>query len=276
MSTLTIDGLAYAYRRSGPRGAPPLLLVHGFTGRASSWREHLPAVAERFDVVAVDLPGHGRTPTSGAAHPLRVSVEETADDLAALLDRLELLPAHLLGYSLGARVALRIAIEHPDAVRRLVLESPSPGLAEPAERAARRADDEGLAGRIERDGIRAFVDEWQSQLLFASMAAQPAERRARLRRERMANDPAGLAASLRAAGQGRMEPLHDRLGNVRAPTLVIAGALDPVGRRRAEVVAKGIGGARLAVVPDAGHRPHFERPAVFRRLVLDFLLEEPA
>jgi 2-succinyl-6-hydroxy-2,4-cyclohexadiene-1-carboxylate synthase len=251
----------------------PLLLLHGFTGRGTSWGAHATAFARAFRVIVVDLPGHGRT---GTAAPERVTVERTADDLAAILRRLDAGPAHVLGYSFGARIALRLAVAHPGSVRRLVLESPSAGIADPVERAARAAEDDELAARIERDGIEAFVAEWERRPAFASHATTlTPERAARQRRTRLANRADGLAASLRGAGQGAMEPLHDRLGGVAAPTLVLTGTLDGRGRPRAEQVAAGIPGARLAVIGGAGHTPHEETPATFRRLALDFLQEVP-
>ncbi len=140
----------------------------------------------------------------------------------------------------------------------------------------RRAADDALAERIERDGIPAFVAGWEAQPIFASQAALPPARAARIRRLRLANRPEGLAVSLRAAGQGAMEPLVDRLGEVRAPTLVIAGSLDDAARPRIDQVAAGVPGARLAVVDGAGHTPHDERPLAFRRLALDFLQEDAA
>ena len=269
-----IDGLGYAVSRRGSPGRPALVLLHGFTGAATSWAEHLPELGEAFELLMVDLPGHGRSGVP--AEPSRASVERVSDDLARLLERFGPAPAHLLGYSLGARVALRLAIAHPGVVRRLVLESPSAGIVDPDERAARREADEALAGSLERHGIAPFVEHWERQPLFASQATLPEERRAIVRRERLANRPDGLAASLRGAGQGVMEPLHDRLGAVAAPTLVVAGALDHAGLDRARAVAAGIPDARLAVVPDAGHRIHLEQPARFRRLVLEFLTEVPA
>ena len=270
--SVDVDGLRWEVRARGT--GVPLLLLHGFTGRGSSWGRHATAFARSFRTVVVDLPGHGRTGTP--SDPARASVERTADDLATILTRAGLAPSHVLGYSLGARIALRLAIAHPIVVRRLVLESPSAGLATSSERGTRRAADEARAERIERDGIDAFVDEWQREPVFASHAALSPARAARLRAERIRNRPAGLATSLRGAGQGTMEPLQDRLTEVRAPTLVIAGALDPTGCARAESVAAGIRGARLAVVADAGHTPHLETPSRFRSLALDFLKEDPA
>jgi 2-succinyl-6-hydroxy-2,4-cyclohexadiene-1-carboxylate synthase len=273
VSVVDLDGLRWEVRSRG--SGRPLLLVHGFTGRGTSWGWHATAFAARYRVVVVDLPGHGRSGTA-SGDTMRMSVERTADDLATILRRLGASPANVLGYSLGARIALRLAVAHPGVVDRLVLESPTAGIAGAADREQRRAADEALAQRIERDGIPAFVAAWEAQPVFASQAALPPGRAARIRRIRLANRPDGLAASLRAAGQGSMEPLFDRLADVSAPTLVIAGALDDRSRPRAELVAEGIPNARLVIVAGAGHTAHDERPIVFRRHALDFLQEDRA
>ena len=215
MSGVIVDGLRWEVRVRGT--GEPLLLLHGFTGRGTSWGTHATAFARRFRLIVVDLPGHGRSGVPG--DPARAGVERSADDLVTILRGAGLAPAHVVGYSLGARIALRLAVAHPDAIRRLVLESPSAGLATETERRERRTADAARAERLERDGIVAFVDEWEREPVFASHARMPATRRARLRAERLRNRPAGLAASLRGAGQGSMEPLHDRLAAVRAPTL---------------------------------------------------------
>ncbi len=270
MSAVIVGDLGWEVRIRG--AGLPLLLLHGFTGRGTGWGAHATAFARQFQVVVVDLPGHGR---SGMPRdPTRASVERTADDLAVILERIGCDRAHVIGYSLGARVALRLAVAHPAALRRLVLESPSAGLATEAERIARRAADADLAARIERDGIGAFVNEWERQPVFASHASLPLARAARLRSERLRNRPAGLATSLRGSGHGSMEPLHDRLAGIRTPTLVITGALDPTGRTRAETVASMIPGARLEVIAGAGHTPHLETAAIFRSLAMTFLMED--
>jgi 2-succinyl-6-hydroxy-2,4-cyclohexadiene-1-carboxylate synthase len=272
MSVVTIDRLAWRVRECG--SGTPLLLLHGFLGRGSSWGRHASAFARNARVIVVDLPGHGRSGIPDKSS--RASVERSADDLATILHDRQLAPANVLGYSLGARIALRLAICHPGSVRRLVLESPSPGLATEAERHARRTADEGRAQRLERLGMTKFVDEWEREPVLASLADLPELSAARLREERLRNRPAGLATSLRGAGQGSMEPLHDRLHEVRSPTLVIAGDRDPIGMARAQIVAGGIPSARLAIVEGAGHTPHLEAPNTFRTLVVGFLKEELA
>jgi 2-succinyl-6-hydroxy-2,4-cyclohexadiene-1-carboxylate synthase len=269
---MDVDGLRWEVRVRG--SGRPLLLLHGFTGRGTSWAEHAPALARRFRLVTVDLPGHGRSGT--AKDPARMSVERTSDDLVEILGRLDAIPANVLGYSLGSRIALRLAIARPDAVSRLILESPSAGIADPDERAARQVADDALADRIERDGIADFVTTWERSPVFATHASLAPALVARQRAIRLASNPHGLAASLRGAGQGAMEPLHDRLAAVSTPTLVIAGALDAVGRPRAERVASSIPEARLALLEGVGHTPHLEAPAAFRRLITDFLQEAPA
>jgi 2-succinyl-6-hydroxy-2,4-cyclohexadiene-1-carboxylate synthase len=272
-----VDGLRWAVRVEG--SGPALLLLHGFTGSGSSWAGGLTGAALEagFSVILPDLPGHGGTAWT-AAGPVdrgdiaRASVERAADDLVALLRTVGRDRAHVVGYSLGARVALRLAIAHPAHVLRLVLEAPSAGLAGADERAVRRAADEALARTIEQDGIASFVDAWERTPVLAGERRLGSDARAAQRAIRLAHDPAGLAASLRAAGQGAMEPLHDRLGEIVAPTLVIVGDDDPV-RDRAAAVAAGIPGARSGVIAGAGHAPHLEAPVAFQRLVLGFISE---
>jgi 2-succinyl-6-hydroxy-2,4-cyclohexadiene-1-carboxylate synthase len=269
--TAPANALTWAVRVHG--SGRPLVLLHGFTGTGAAWDELLEPLGSRRRLIVPDLPGHGGTP---ATSPGDASVEHAADALAALLATHGATPADVLGYSLGARVALRLAVVHPSVVARLVLESPSAGIETADARAARRTADEALADRLERDGVDAFVEEWEDHPIFHTHTALPDGRRDRIRAMRRGNTAAGLAASLRGAGQAAMEPLFDRLALVTAPTLVLAGALDDIGRPRAARVAAGIPGARLAVVEGAGHTPHDEQPDAFRTHVLDFLEEDPA
>jgi 2-succinyl-6-hydroxy-2,4-cyclohexadiene-1-carboxylate synthase len=271
VTRLLVDGVRYEVKVGG--SGPALLLLHGFTGRGSGWAPHLAAFRRVATTIQVDLLGHGGSdaPTDSARH----AVDRQATDIAEILRRLARGPADVLGYSFGARIALAVAIGHPSAVRRLVLEGPSAGIADRVERDARRAADEALADEIERNGVPAFVERWESQPLFATQAALSVAARGRLHDERLRNTATGLAASLRGAGQGVMKPLHDSLASVGAPTLVISGALDPV-RSRAEAVAAGIPGARLEYVEGAGHAAHLEAPAVFRSLVLSLIASPQA
>jgi 2-succinyl-6-hydroxy-2,4-cyclohexadiene-1-carboxylate synthase len=272
MSRLLVNGVRMEVRSAGE--GRPVVLLHGFTGRGASWSGLVHDLRRGHRTIVLDLLGHGRS--DAPADPARYAVDCQAADVATILMRLAAMPADVIGYSMGARIALRLAVDHPSAVDRLIMESPSAGIPDPDERAARRARDELLAQALERDGIAAFVDRWEAQPIFASHAGLTAAARRRLHRQRLANRPVGLAASLRGAGQGVGPPLLDRLARVDAPALVIAGALDKAGRERAETVANALPDARLAIVPGAGHTPHLEQPTAFRRLVDAFLDAAPA
>src|SRR5262249_26256974 len=129
-----------------------------------------------------------------------------------------------------------------------------------------------LAAFIERAGVPAFVDRWEALPLWASQARLPAAVRAAQRAQRLQNRAPGLANSLRGLGTGAQAPLHERLAELPMPVLLIAGALDAKFRALASEMAAALPAAHLALVPDAGHAVHLEQPAVFDRLVAEFLI----
>ena len=231
-------------------------LVHGFTQTSASWGPVAERLARWFEVVPVDLPGHGG---SGA---VRVGFAEAAGLVGKAGG-----PAAYLGYSLGGRLCLRLALDRPDLVRALVLIGGSPGIADAGGRAERRAADERLARRIERDGVAAFLDDWLAGPLFATLPEEAAGRE-----ERLANTAEGLASALRRLGTGAQEPLWDRLGQLRPPALLVAGERDPKFARIAMEMAAAIGpAAQVALVPGAGHAAHLERPAATAAVIEEFL-----
>lgn len=275
MSRLMVNGVTYnvAVKRVG--SGPALVLLHGFTGSAATWAPHLPAFTRGHTVVAIDLLGHGAS--DAPADPSRYTMARTVDDLTAILGQLDLARAAWLGYSMGGRIALAVAAVRPDLVDALVLEGASPGIADPGERAARVQADETLAARIERDGVAAFVAGWERLPLFASQARLPDAARAVQRRQRLANNPTGLANSLRGMGAGAQPPFHDHLSAIAVPTLLIAGAEDAKFRHLAAQMAAALPNATVAIVPDAGHAAHLEQPRAFEEAVLGFLrlVEQP-
>ena len=262
------DGLRLHVERAGD--GPPLVLLHGFTGSTETWTP-LAVTLDRFSTIAVDLPGHGRS--SAPADPTRYALPRFADDLAAVLDALNVDRAAVLGYSLGARAAMHFALGHPKRLAALVLESASPGIGDDDERAARLASDAALADTIERDGVPAFVDQWERLPLWASQKTLSSETRSQLREQRLANDPRGLANSLRGAGAGAEPSMLHRVGEIGIPTLLVAGALDMKYTALARLLEARLPDARLALVPDVGHAVHLERPAVLADLVASFLDE---
>jgi 2-succinyl-6-hydroxy-2,4-cyclohexadiene-1-carboxylate synthase len=233
-----------------------VVLVHGFTQTLAAMQPLAVRLRDRHALVRVDLPGHGASP------PPRGGFAEAA----ALLGETGG-PAAYVGYSLGGRLCLRLALDRPELVRALVLIGASPGLDDPAGRAARRAADDRLAEELERVGLERFLDRWLAQPLFATL---PPERAGRA--DRLANTTDGLAASLRLHGTGAQQPLWDRLAGLRPPTLLVAGARDRKFAALAERMARRAGpAASVALVPGAGHAAHLEHPDRVAALIREFL-----
>jgi 2-succinyl-6-hydroxy-2,4-cyclohexadiene-1-carboxylate synthase len=247
---------------------PPLVLLHGFTGCTAAWDEVAPALALRCTTIALDLPGHGRSrlPADGTA-----GLEAAADAAVETVRVLGFERSAWLGYSLGGRVALHIALRHPARVARLILESCSPGIEDPDERATRAAADEAQAQEIVVGGVAAFADAWAAQPLFRSQERLSRAVRERQREMRRSASPEGLAAALRALGVGRQAWLLPRLRDIAAPTLLVAGALDDKYRSLSLAMEQELGAGCAVIVPDAGHTVHLEQPALFVCAVLDFL-----
>jgi 2-succinyl-6-hydroxy-2,4-cyclohexadiene-1-carboxylate synthase len=209
-----------AFEQRGPAAAPPLLLLHGFMGSRRDWAAATDALVATHRCIAVDLPGHGDT---GA--PADERLWTPAGCIAALARLLaDSGGGSVVGYSLGGRLALQLAIEHPDLVARAVIVSATPGIVDEAGRRARREEDERRARRLETQGLEPFLDEWYRLPLFAALREHP--RFAEVLERRRRNDPHLLARSLRQMGAGTQHPLWGELPGLRAPLLFLAGERD--------------------------------------------------
>ena len=237
-----------------------LILVHGFTQTAASWDAiEYRLTALGHEVVSLDAPGHG------SHHDTHLGLWKGADLLAA-----EGGTGTWVGYSMGGRLALHVALSHPDLVERLVLVGATPGIEAAVERIERQAADELLAEELERDGLDAFLSRWLAQPLFASLADDSAGLDAR-----RANTVPGLAASLRMMGTGSQEPLWDRLGEITAPTMLVVGALDEKFSGIAARTAAAMPDAHVVSMNGCGHACHLEAPDAFVGVV-DSFVNEPA
>jgi 2-succinyl-6-hydroxy-2,4-cyclohexadiene-1-carboxylate synthase len=235
--------------QGGEAGKTKLVLLHGFTQTGASWSPVARLLEDRFDMLLPDSPGHG------GSSQVRAGLWETADLLAEAATG----PACWAGYSMGGRMALHVALAHPEVVTSLVLVSTNPGIEDPVARRERQVADEALAARIQREGVESFLHRWLDQPLFATLS-RPAAGLG----ERLANTAEGLASSLRLAGVGTQEPLWARLEELRTrslPVLLITGELDQAYCRHAARMAELIGpSARSIVVDGAGHACHLEKP----------------
>jgi 2-succinyl-6-hydroxy-2,4-cyclohexadiene-1-carboxylate synthase len=237
---------------SGPR----LVLLHGFTQTGRCWGPAAEDLARDHEVVRLDAPGHG------GSSDVRADLARTAT-LAAEAGG----PGVYVGYSMGARMALHVALLVPEVVRALVLVGGTPGIEDAAERSERRERDQALAQRLRSIGVAAFLDEWLALPLFAGLPAW-----ARFDDERRRNTAEGLASSLELAGTGSQRPLWTDLGRLTVPVLAVAGADDEryaaIARRMAAATGPH---ATAALVPGAGHAAHLERPEQFLATVRPWL-----
>ncbi len=250
-------------------GSTPLILLHGFTGSAYEWLPLLPRLVERTTVVVLDLVGHARSTAPGNTAPY--AYDACVAQLQTVAHALGIQQGDWLGYSMGGRIALGLAVAVPRLVRRLILEGVSPGIADPGERSARRNRDEELAATIEREGVEAFVDHWLSQPLFSTQRRLGAPFMARARKARLLHSATGLANCLRGLGPGAQPPLHEHLSDVTCPSLLISGGLDHKFTTIMDSMATAMPRAHRVTIPGAGHAVHLERPEAFLTAVLPFL-----
>jgi 2-succinyl-6-hydroxy-2,4-cyclohexadiene-1-carboxylate synthase len=225
----------------------PIVLVPGFTQSAAAWTD---VVAE---LGADDLRVLDRV-------PIAETFEASAHAMGASAGA-----GTYVGYSMGGRLCLRLALDRPELVSRLVLVSATPGLRDDAERTARVARDEVLAGDLERDGLEAFLTRWLAQPMFASIPAGRSgiDARRRLR-------PEYVAACLRVLGTGAMEPMWDRLTELQMPVRVVTGAhdekFDAIGVEMCAQIGANASHERL----DGGHALLLEHPTELARLIAGF------
>ena len=236
-----------AAEQCGPDGAERLVFLHGFTQTGDSMKP----LAERFaadgyQVVILDLPGHGNS--SG----VRADLRRIADLVAAVGG-----PASYLGYSLGGRVCLHLALMYPHLVQRLALIGAHPGIDDDDLRAARRDSDDALAARIHELGVPVFLREWSALPLFGGFTLPEAEFADRCR-----NTADGLASSLHLAGTGTQTSLWPRLRELAMPLLALAGAEDAKFAAVAEQLAAAALDGEWQLIPAAAHAAHLQQPAV--------------
>lgn len=233
-----------------------LALVHGFTQTRDCWGRVADGLAGDHQVVRVDAPGHGRSAAVTA------DLWAGADLLADAAGR-----ATWLGYSMGGRYCLHLALARPDVVAALVVLGATGGIDDPGARAERVTADERLARQLEAEGLGPFLDRWLALPLFGGLSPRAQHRQARLE-----NDPAALAESLRVAGTGTQEPLWDRLHSLAMPVLVVAGEHDAKFRATGMRLVAAIGAnAGMALVAGAGHAAHLEQPDAFLDAVRPWL-----
>lgn len=235
---------------------PHLTFIHGFTQTKESWIPVIDALPQQFAFDLIDAPGHGESSNG------QRTLSETGGDVAESMT-----PGVLIGYSMGARIALHTALQHPEKVTALVLVSGTAGIDSVEERASRRSSDESLANRISEIGVSAFIDEWLSNPMFQGLSREFADIPSRC-----SNTAEGLGDSLRFAGTGTQEPLWDHLHKLNIPVLLIVGENDQkfteLGNRMSDLLPD----CELHVIKGVGHTCHLEDINTFTVILQRWLL----
>jgi len=234
----------------------PVVLVHGFLGEPQDWDAvvaclDVPRATYRVDLLEADV--------------ARCDLSTFAGTLADALVRARLAPATIVGYSLGARVAMTLLTEHPNAVSRVVAVSGSPGVFDETERRERASADDALAAALEENGLAPFLDRWYSAPLFASLRSHPDY--AMVARRRLAGDGRAWAKVLRDASPGRNPSLWDRLPGLASRLWLAVGSLDGKYLSFARAAHRVAPSMPLTIIDGAGHAVHLERPDALASLI---------
>lgn len=259
MTRLSVNGHHYHVKVSG--SGVPIVLLHGFTGDTSTWDRLRLALESTYQVIVIDILGHGQSDKPPTINPYYM--ENVAHDIAQLIEQLTVQQGHLLGYSMGGRLALYLAIHYPDHFHSLILESASPGLAVEQEREARRNSDNALADQIEANGIQWFVNYWEQLSLWDSQKSLPQTILDAQHYQRLQNEPHGIANSLRGMGTGIQPNLWDMLSKLTVPTHLIVGEVDKKFCYVNQDMAQKLPDVTMKTIRGAGHTIHLEAPTEF-------------
>jgi 2-succinyl-6-hydroxy-2,4-cyclohexadiene-1-carboxylate synthase len=263
--------MTIGYQLQGNPASPRVLFLHGFWGDRSSFAETIDRLGDRVYALSVDLPGHGQTPIAG-----NCSMETVAAQVTDLLDRLQFWPCRIVGYSLGGRLALYLALHlaltlpDPSQLTGLILESASPGLADPIARADRRQADEIWARRLELEPIEAVLDDWYRQPIFSSLVQHPAF--LAMRSRRLTHHGPSLAMMMRGLGLGQQPNLWPLLPLLTIPTLLIVGDRDTkFCQLNHRIQAQNPTQITLQIMLNCGHNCHLEDPETYAITIVSFL-----
>ena len=258
---------ALHYTTAGSKQQPALLMLHGFLGSCQDFENLLPKLSKHFYCILPDLPGHGQTQTK----PNSYTFSTTAQSLLSLLNTQGSSRPHLLGYSMGGRIALYMACHFPAQFANIILESASPGLKTQQERQERVQRDETIAQKLETLPLSDFLDTWYQNKLFESLRNHP-QLYATMRSRRQNNRPLELAQALRGFSTGAQPPLWKALPHLNKPLLLIVGEKD----FKFIKIAREIAAARqqneshkttVKCCPDCGHNVHLESPSWYTKTI---------
>lgn len=266
---LTINNISYhlTCHQDNP-ALPHLLLLHGFMGSGRAF-EHLVNPLSRFvNPLTIDLLGHGQT--QGTPSVERYYLERQLDDLYEIIRHLNHDRLFLHGYSMGGRLALRLALRYPGQISGLILENTNYGIENEQHRNQRLNIDEQRAQAIETD-FEAFLSEWNAMPLFNKGVEIPHQLVNAYMKIQQNQNPAYIANSLRGFSTARMPSVKNKLHQLDMPTLLLAGENDNKYRKILDEMDQQIANSKFHIIRNAGHRVHLEHPRAFLDQVKAFI-----
>ncbi|MEH2362067.1 2-succinyl-6-hydroxy-2,4-cyclohexadiene-1-carboxylate synthase [Nostoc sp.] len=267
---MTLKKYKFNYYLNVNINKPLILFLHGFMGNINEFDEAIELLAEDFSYLTLDLPGHGKTQVLGSDEYYKI--EPTAQAIINLLDELKIDKCHLIGYSMGGRLALYLTLHFPERFIKVVLESASPGLATEPDRLERVRRDAQIARKLSRSIIQTdfatFLSNWYSQPIFGSIKNHPEFER--LLENRLQNHLTELTKSLQFMGTGNQPSLWEKLKDNTTPLLLVAGENDQKFRDINTEIANICKLAQLKVISNTAHNIHFENPVEFVQNIKDF------
>lgn len=265
MAFIEINNIKVHYECWNEYAEETVVLLHGFTGSTKTWSEVATLLPATYRIIAVDLIGHGQTdsPEEAIYYTMNYQIEL----LHKLFEALQLKQFHLVGYSMGGRVALSYAVCYPEELVSLILESATPGIKDEQLRVERQQSDDVLARKIEQEGVEAFISFWENIPLFDTQKQLPAERQEKLRNERQNQQAIGLANSLRMMGTGKMPEMWNHVATLPMQTTLITGALDTKFVNIANAMQQANKRIQHIIVPLVGHAIHVENSKKFATIV---------
>jgi 2-succinyl-6-hydroxy-2,4-cyclohexadiene-1-carboxylate synthase len=283
-----IDRYSFTYRLEGNSCHPAILFLHGFMGDRDDFNDIIATLSNQFYCVALDLPAHRDSqainldngePLIFANHLSKQFLEQyhTIQAYAHLvvnfLDLIHLKSCTMLGYSMGGRLALYIAVHCPAYIDRLILESASPGIADAQARRDRLLQDQQLADILENlplEKFPEFLQQWYQQPIFGNLRSHP--HFTQMLQRRLMHHPKALAQCLRSLSTGLQPSLWHRLPQLNIPVLLIAGKLDHKFMQIHQAIGQQIKSADIATIPNCGHNTHFEQPQTFTTILKRWLI----
>lgn len=249
--------MSWHWHKLGDSSQPVLVFLHGFMGTGADWVQIASSFSDHFYCMMPDLPGHGETPLDDGLGYTAWSISLRDELSAQWIERI-----HLVGYSMGGRLALYFSLRYPEMVEKLVLESANPGIVDKIKRKERAALDDKLAARIREQGMKEFLEFWYNIPLFESLNHHP-DVKAQLIEKRSQQNGENMARVLSEMSLGRQPELWSRLGELEMPTLLVAGELDEKYCHITSQMAATLSKSTRVTLPDCGHNAHLENRSLF-------------